>query len=74
MCLLSFVITPQHFHHIGFSNRPGGYGEQMVLVEQMLRPVPGDLPAYIAALTEPLTVSVHAVTRLYQPAVRGIKR
>jgi hypothetical protein len=52
VCLLSFVITPQHFHHIGFSKRyPGGYGEQMVLVEQMLRPLPGDLPAYIAALT-----------------------
>ncbi|MEN0107494.1 MAG: zinc-binding dehydrogenase [Pseudomonas sp.] len=64
VCSLPFVITPQQFHHIGFSNRyPGGYGEQMVLAEQMLVPVPGDLPADIAALAEPLTVAAHAVNR-----------
>lgn len=64
VCSLPFVITPQHFHHIGFSNQyPGGYGERMVLAEQMLVPVPGDLPADIAALTEPLTVATHAVNR-----------
>lgn len=64
VCSLPFVITPQQFHHIGFSNRyPGGYGEQMVLAEQMLLPVPGDLPAELAALTEPLTVAAHAVNR-----------
>lgn len=64
VCSLPFVITAQHFHHIGFSNRyPGGYGEQMVLAEQMLMPVPGDLPSDIAALTEPLTVAAHAVNR-----------
>lgn len=64
VCSLPFVITPQHFHHIGFSNRyPGGYGEQMVLAEQMLMPVPGDLPPDIAALTEPMTVAAHAVNR-----------
>jgi threonine dehydrogenase-like Zn-dependent dehydrogenase len=64
VCSLPFVITPHAFHHIGFSNRyPGGYGEQMVLAEQMLVPVPGDLPADIAALTEPLTVAAHAVNR-----------
>jgi threonine dehydrogenase-like Zn-dependent dehydrogenase len=64
VCSLPFVITPTRFDHIGFSNRyPGGYGEQMVLSEQMLVPVPGDLPAEIAALTEPLTVAVHAVNR-----------
>jgi threonine dehydrogenase-like Zn-dependent dehydrogenase len=64
VCSLPFVITAQHFHHIGFSNRyPGGYGEQMLLAEQMLMPVPGDLPPDIAALTEPLTVAAHAVNR-----------
>ncbi len=64
VCSLPFVISPTRFDHVGFSNRyPGGYGEQMVLAEQMLIPVPGDLPADIAALTEPLTVAVHAVNR-----------
>ncbi len=64
VCSLPFVITPRSFHHIGYSNHyPGGYGEQMVLPEQMLVAVPGDLPADIAALTEPLTVAAHAVNR-----------
>ncbi|WP_442114102.1 zinc-binding dehydrogenase [Pseudomonas sp. NUPR-001] len=64
VCSLPFVISAQHFDHIGFSNRyPGGYGEQMVLAEQLLLPVPGDLPADIASLTEPLTVAAHAVNR-----------
>jgi threonine dehydrogenase-like Zn-dependent dehydrogenase len=64
VCSLPFVITPSSFDHIGYSNRyPGGYGEQMALSEAMLVPVPGDLPADIAALTEPMTVAVHAVNR-----------
>jgi len=64
VCSLPFVISPQAFHHIGFSNHyPGGYGEQMVLAEPLLVPVPGDLPADLAALTEPLTVATHAVNR-----------
>ena len=64
VCSLPFVITDKQFHHIGYSNQyPGGYGEQMVLAEQMVMPVPGDLPADIAALTEPLTVAAHAVNR-----------
>lgn len=64
VCSLPFVISPQAFHHIGFSNRyPGGYGEQMVLAEPLLVPVPGDLPADIAALSEPLTVAAHAANR-----------
>lgn len=64
VCSLPFVIRENMFHHIGYSNQyPGGYGEQMVLAEQMVMPVPGDLPADIAALTEPLTVAAHAVNR-----------
>lgn len=64
VCSLPFVITPARFDHIGYSNQyPGGYGEQMVLSEQMLIPVPGDLSAEIAALAEPLTVAAHAVNR-----------
>ncbi|WP_433885741.1 zinc-binding dehydrogenase [Pseudomonas vranovensis] len=64
VCSLPFVITPTSFDHVGYSNRyPGGFGEQMVLSDAMLIPVPGDLPAEIAALTEPMTVAVHAVNR-----------
>lgn len=64
VCSLPFVISSNKFHHIGYSNQyPGGYGEQMVLAEQMVMPVPGDLPADVAALTEPLTVAAHAVNR-----------
>ncbi len=64
VCSLPFVISNNKFHHIGYSNQyPGGYGEQMVLAEQMVMPVPGDLPADVAALTEPLTVAAHAVNR-----------
>ena len=64
VCSLPFVISPTSFDHIGYSNRyPGGFGEQMVLSESMLVPVPGDLPSEIAALTEPMAVAVHAVSR-----------
>jgi len=64
VCALPFALTPQRFHHVGYSNEyPGGYGERMVLQEQMLLPVPGDLPAHLASLTEPLTVAAHAVGR-----------
>lgn len=59
---LPFVLAPDRFDLVGYSNRyPGGFGEQMVLSEQMLLPVPGDLPSDIAALTEPLSVATHAV-------------
>lgn len=64
VCSLPFVVTPNRFDHVGYSNQyPGGYGEQMVLAEQMLVAVPGDLPADFAALTEPLAVAGHAVNR-----------
>ncbi|MBB2494719.1 zinc-binding dehydrogenase [Aquipseudomonas ullengensis] len=64
VCSMPFIFAPSGFEHVGFSNRyPGGYGEQMVLSEALLIPVPGDLPAPIAALTEPMAVAVHAVNR-----------
>ncbi|SDN66419.1 zinc-binding dehydrogenase [Pseudomonas jinjuensis] len=64
VCAIPHMITPTSFHHVGLSNRyPGGYGEQMVLAERLLVPVPGDLPSDIAALTEPLAIAVHAVGR-----------
>lgn len=47
---------------VGYSNEvPGGYGEQMVLTEALLLPVPNGLPTDRAALTEPLAVGWHAV-------------
>lgn len=64
ICALPYAIKGNQFHHVGYSNQlPGGFGEQMVLDEQMVVAVPGDLPTEIAALTEPLTVAAHAVNR-----------
>lgn len=59
--------VPWTRHHgrrenIGYSHAlPGGYGERMVLSEDLLLPVPNGLPARHAALTEPMAVGVHAV-------------
>ncbi len=64
VCSMPFIFNQRGFEHVGFSNGyPGGYGEQMVLSEGLLVPVPGDLPAELAALTEPMSVAVHAVNR-----------
>lgn len=47
---------------VGYSHeRPGGFGELMVLDEALLLPVPDHLPTELAALTEPLAVGRHAV-------------
>jgi threonine dehydrogenase-like Zn-dependent dehydrogenase len=40
-----------------------GYGERMLLSAPMLLEVPNGLPAHHAALTEPIAVGVHAVSR-----------
>lgn len=59
--------VPWTRHHgrrenIGYSHTlPGGYGERMVLSEDLLLPVPNGLSARHAALTEPMAVGVHAV-------------
>jgi threonine dehydrogenase-like Zn-dependent dehydrogenase len=51
-------------HALGFSNAyNGGYAELMVLNELLGIKVPTDLPAHMAALTEPLAVGVHAVAK-----------
>jgi threonine dehydrogenase-like Zn-dependent dehydrogenase len=64
VCSIPYIIKPDSFQHVGYSdNYPGGYGEKMILPENLLVPVPGDLPADIAALTEPLAVGAHAVAR-----------
>ena len=47
---------------IGYSNAvPGGYAQNMVLMESMLLPVPNGLATQHAALTEPMAVGLHAV-------------
>ena len=64
VCSLPICATPQRVESIGYSNRyPGGFGELMVLQESFLVPVEGDLPSDLAALTEPLSVGLHAVNR-----------
>lgn len=51
-------------HPVGFSNiYNGGYAELMVLNEMVGIKVPSGLGADIAAMTEPLAVGVHAVTK-----------
>ncbi|WEK43529.1 MAG: zinc-binding dehydrogenase [Candidatus Sphingomonas colombiensis] len=56
------VASPQGFETVGYSNRfPGGFGEAMVLTEQMLLAVPNGLSDVQAAMTEPFAVGEHAV-------------
>lgn len=59
-----YVLGPQGFELVGYSNRfSGGFGEYMVLQEPLLLPVPNGLSDAYAALTEPFAVGVHAVAR-----------
>lgn len=49
---------------VGYSNEvPGGYGELMVLSTALMLAVPNGLPPEHAALTEPMAVGVHAVSK-----------
>ena len=60
----AILIRGSEFHGIGYSNDvPGGFAERMLLSESMLVPVPEGLPSEQAALTEPMSVGVHAVAR-----------
>jgi threonine dehydrogenase-like Zn-dependent dehydrogenase len=60
----AILIRGSEFHGIGYSNEvPGGFAERMVLMESMLVPVPNGLPSEQAALTEPISVGIHAVAR-----------
>ncbi len=64
VCSVPFTIEPPDVKLIGFSaDRPGGYGERMVLNEATLIPVPNGLSAEHAALTEPMAVGWHAIGR-----------
>lgn len=64
VCAVPMVVTREGIGTVGYLNsHPGGFGEQMVLQEATLVEVPGDLPPPLAALTEPLSVAVHAVSK-----------
>ena len=59
-----FLLRPQPVT-LGFGglDTPGGFAEYMVLSEDLLMPVPDDVPSDIATLAEPLAVALHAVNR-----------
>jgi threonine dehydrogenase-like Zn-dependent dehydrogenase len=42
---------------------PGAYAEQVLVQESMMMPVPNGLDPAVAALTEPMSVALHAVRR-----------
>lgn len=51
-------------HLVGLSaDAPGAYAEYVIVSEDMTMPVPDGVPLDHAALTEPLSVAVHAVNR-----------
>jgi threonine dehydrogenase-like Zn-dependent dehydrogenase len=64
VCSVPFLIRADGLRLIGFSDEtPGGYGEYMRLTEGFLLEVPNGLAAAHAALTEPMSVGVHAVEK-----------
>lgn len=64
VCSIPFTHAAGAGQSLGFSaERPGGYGQYMVLNESNLVPVPNGLSAEHAALTEPMAVGLHAVNR-----------
>ncbi len=61
---LPAVVEPDGMHTVGYSNiYPGGFGELMALSASLLLPVPNGLDSDLAALTEPMAVGRHAVSR-----------
>ncbi len=61
---IPLVITPNGPSQVGYSTGyPGGYGERMVLSPAMCIKVPDGLDPRHAALTEPMSVGVHAVAK-----------
>ena len=60
-----FLLRPPGAVTIGYAgfDTPGAYAEFMLLAEDLLIPVPDDLPSDTATLAEPLAVALHAVNR-----------
>ncbi len=62
VCAMPMLLRAGGLTSVGYSNEvPGGYAEQMLLMEGLLLPVPNGLPDDHAALTEPMAVGLHAV-------------
>ncbi len=62
VCAMPVTLTAAGLSTLGYSNDfPGGYGERMLLQEQLLLPIPNGLSSVHAALTEPMAVGLHAV-------------
>ncbi len=59
---LPFIAGPDGVELIGYSNRfNGAFAEQMLVDAGSAFPVPDHVPTDVAALTEPLSVAVHAI-------------
>lgn len=59
---LPFLNGPKGIELLGYSNLSyGGFAEQMLLQPELTFAVPDHVPDEIAAMTEPLSVAVHAV-------------
>ena len=64
VCSRPSLIRADGPRTVGYSNdTPGGYAEYMRLTESLLLPVPNGLVTEHAALTEPMAVGLHAVTK-----------
>jgi threonine dehydrogenase-like Zn-dependent dehydrogenase len=64
VCSRPALVRKDGVRTIGYSNdTPGGYAEYMRLTESLLLPVPNGLATEHAALTEPMAVGVHAVSK-----------
>jgi threonine dehydrogenase-like Zn-dependent dehydrogenase len=62
ICAMPLLMKSGKLETVGLSNiAPGGYGQQMVLSESLLLPVPNGLATELAAMTEPMSVGYHAV-------------
>lgn len=61
---LPFITGPEGVELVGYSNRfNGAFAERMLVQTDAAIAVPDHVPTEIAALTEPLSVAVHAVAQ-----------
>jgi threonine dehydrogenase-like Zn-dependent dehydrogenase len=58
------LLSPAGIHQLAYNNDfPGGYAERMLLAAPLVLEVPNGLDTRTAALTEPLAVGMHAVSK-----------
>lgn len=64
VCSMPIAHTSRGTAAVGFSpEHPGGFGELMLLSEDLLLEIPNGLSTEHAALTEPMAVGAHAVAK-----------